>query len=96
MSALLGSTRTAPICPTSGRPTNVHVLPASVDFHTPRPIETLLRMSSEPVPTYTTLGFDGATAIAPMEPTGILPSEIGHQLAPASVVFHTPPEATPI
>jgi hypothetical protein len=31
-------------------------------------------------------GFDSATAIAPIEPTGTFPSVIGTQVSPASVV----------
>ena len=36
-------------------------------------------------------GSESATAIAPIEPTGTLPSVIGVQVAPASVVRNTPP-----
>src|SRR4051812_41925930 len=45
-----GWMRTAPIWPELYRPLNDHVCPASVDLYTPRPVDTLLRMSSEPVP----------------------------------------------
>ena len=41
-------------------------------------------------------GSDSATAIEPVEPTGTLPSVIGTQVAPPSVVRNTPPLATPI
>ena len=41
-------------------------------------------------------GSESATAIDPVEPSGTLPSVIGTQLAPPSVVRNTPPLATPI
>src|ERR1700730_2769330 len=41
-----------------------------------------------------TLGFDGATARAPTEPTGT-ESKIGVQVRPASPVSHTPPFTAP-
>ena len=53
-------------------------------------------MLSEPVPTYTMLALEGATSIAPIEPTAKNPSETGSQLAPASVVLKTPPLAAPM
>jgi len=49
----------------------------------PLPIETLLRMASEPVPTQTTLGADGATTTAPIDPTGRMPSVSGSHVLPA-------------
>src|ERR1043166_2751222 len=45
-----GSMRTAPIWPASYKPAKLHVWPPSVVLYTPRPVDTLLRMSSEPVP----------------------------------------------
>ena len=42
-----------------------------------------------------TLGSDGATAIAPIEPVG-WSSKIGIQVRPSSVVFQTPPLTTPM
>ena len=50
-SGFVGCTRTAPSCPVSRSPTKRHVRPASVVFHMPRPVETLLRIPSLPVPT---------------------------------------------
>ena len=41
-------------------------------------------------------GFESATAITPIEPSGIWPSVIGVQVAPPSVVRKTPPLATPM
>ena len=41
-------------------------------------------------------GSESATAIDPVDPSGILPSVIGVQFAPPSVVRNTPPLATPI
>src|ERR1700741_4492115 len=96
MSGLVGWIRTAPIWPASRSPTNVQVCPASFERYTPRPVETLLRRPSDPVPPYTTLGSLSATLIAPMDATSKWRSVIGTQLAPASVVFHTPPLATPM
>jgi hypothetical protein len=56
--------------PVFSRPMCDHVLPASVDLYMPLPIEMWLRMNDSPVPTHTTFGSDGATAIAPMDDTG--------------------------
>ena len=39
-----------------------------------------------------TFGSESATAIAPMDATGTLPSVIGVHVAPLSVVLNTPPE----
>jgi hypothetical protein len=41
-------------------------------------------------------GSESATAMAPVDPSGTLPSVIGTQVAPPSVVRNTPPLATPI
>jgi hypothetical protein len=87
--------RTAPICPTLYSPMNCHVLPASLLRYTPRPVDTLLRTPSEPVPRYRMFGSLSATAIDPIEPTGTL-SVIGTQVAPLSVVLNNPPLATPM
>src|ERR1041385_2324505 len=51
MSGLAGCTRTVEICPASRSPMKFHIFPASVDLYMPRPIETLLRIFDEPVPT---------------------------------------------
>ena len=50
----LGST--APIWPAERKPRNFQVFPASSDRYTPRPVITLLRIPSDPVPTYTICG----------------------------------------
>jgi hypothetical protein len=47
-----------------------------------------------PVPAHTTFGLVGATASAPIACDDSL-SKVGFQVAPPSVVFHTPPEAAP-
>ena len=96
MSGLVGWMRTAPICPASYSPMNCQVAPPSSDRYTPRPVETLLRTPSDPVPTQMMSGLVSATAMEPMDATGTLPSVMGCQLAPASVVRHTPPLATPM
>ena len=72
----------------------LQVTPPSVDFHTPSPCDTLPRTVISPPPTYTTLGSDGATATAPIEPPKV-PSLMFFQLSPPSVVFHTPPPVEP-
>ena len=73
----------------------VHVRPASIDFHIPRPVEVLPRMSTEPCPTYMTLGSESATLTAPIDPPK-KPSEILCQDIPLSVVSQTPPPVVPI
>src|SRR6185437_9560965 len=57
-SGLCGSTMTRAICLVSVRPTDVHVLPSSVVFHTPSPCDTLPRLSNSPAPPYTASGLD--------------------------------------
>jgi hypothetical protein len=52
------------------------------------------RIQCSPVPTQTTLGSLGATAMAPMDwPCSL--SKIGVQCTPPSVDFQMPPEAAP-
>ena len=58
------------ICPTSPRPMNRQLLPASGDMNTPRPSTTSFRGFPSPVPTHTTFGFDGASAMAPIDAVG--------------------------
>ncbi len=41
-------------------------------------------------------GSVSATAMAPIEPTGTLPSVIGVHVTPLSVVLNSPPLATPM
>src|SRR5689334_3481431 len=60
----------------------------------PLPTETLLRVQDSPVPTQTTFGFLGSSAMAPMDITGCL-SNTGRKVVAPSVDFHTPPEAEP-
>src|SRR5512143_3853229 len=88
-SGLEGCTRIAAICPALGRPARVQVRPASVDLYIPSPGETLPRIGDSPVPTYTTLWSEGATAIAPIEPAVNAESDTANQLAPPSVVLNT-------
>jgi hypothetical protein len=47
------------------------------------------------MPTYTTLGSDSDTAIAPTEPVLKVLSETDSQFEPPSVVFQTPPPVPP-
>src|SRR5947207_3317014 len=84
-----------PVAP-SGRPSVnfFHVVPPSVDIKTPRPPEMSLRMLASPVPTQTMFGFDGASAIAPMEATASF-SKMGFHDSPPSLVRKTPPAAAP-
>jgi hypothetical protein len=63
MSGFVGCTRTRLIWRVSLSPRKLHVLPPSVVFQTPSPCDTLPRMAYSPVPTYTTSGFDSATAM---------------------------------
>src|SRR6266436_3042380 len=60
----------------------------------PSPHDELCRLFGSPVPTHTTAGSDGAMAMSPMVETLSL-SNIGSQVVPLFVVFHTPPEAVP-
>jgi hypothetical protein len=52
-------------------------------------------MHASPMPTYTTLGSDGATSTAPTDPVPKKPSLTFFQRAPPSIVFHTPPPVAP-
>src|SRR5580704_1516776 len=82
------------MCRVASSPIFFHVLPPSNDLYAPSPHEELCRLFGSPVPTHTTVGTDGATAISPMVETLSL-SKIGSQVVPLFVVFHTPPEAVP-
>src|SRR6266436_5350818 len=66
----------------------------STDVYAPSPQEELCRLFGSPVPTQTTEGSEGAMAMSPMVETLSL-SNIGSQVVPLFVVFHTPPEAVP-
>ena len=70
------------------------VFPASRLRNTPRPTLTELRGAASPVPTQTTFGFFGDTAMAPIEETG-WSSKTGVQVSPPSTDFQTPPAAPP-
>jgi hypothetical protein len=50
------------------------------------------RESSSPVPAYMMLGFEGASAMSPMEITRSL-SNTGTNIVPALIVFQIPPLA---
>ena len=52
----------------------------------------VLAALASPVPTYTMLEFEGATAISPMDATPVS-SNTGSKEMPVLVVFQTPPEA---
>ncbi len=51
----------------SGRPMCVQVSPPSPERQIPSPTETELRVQVSPVPTQTTFGSEGSSAIAPMD-----------------------------
>src|SRR5437667_12892918 len=73
---------------------NCQLLPASGDMKTPRPSTTSLRGLPSPVPTPTTFGFEGASAIAPIDAVGWSLKTASHE-SPPSIVCHTPPAAGP-
>src|SRR6267143_3803006 len=83
-----------PIWRVASSPIFFQVLPPSSDLYAPSPQEELCRLFGSPVPTHTTAGSDGAMAMSPMVETLSL-SNIGSQVVPLFVVFHTPPEAVP-
>ena len=75
----------------------VHVRPASVERYTPSPCEVITpRIACSPIPAYTTLGSDSATASAPTDEVPSWPSVTLRQVTPASSVFHTPPPTVPM
>ncbi len=94
MSGLVGSTTMREIWPASPRPMSFQLFPASGEKNTPRPSTTSLRGFPSPVPTHTRFGFDAASPSAPMEAVG-WSLKIASQVAPPSVVFHTPPAPAP-
>src|SRR5215203_5719124 len=55
----------------------------------------LPRMSDSPPPMYTTSGFEGQMPTEPIDDMVILPSVIGFQVVPPSVLFHAPPPVAP-
>ncbi len=57
---------------------------------------TLLRMAALPVAAHTTFGSDSATAIDPIEPVEIWPSDTGSQERPQFSVFQIPPPVAPM
>src|SRR5437899_4060902 len=83
-----------PICRVASSPIFFQVFPPSSDSYAPSPQEELCRLFGSPVPTRTTAGSDGAMAMSPIVETLSL-SNIGSQVVPLLVVFHTPPEAVP-
>src|SRR5882757_3674398 len=82
------------MCRVASSPIFFQVFPPSSDLYAPSPQEELCRLFGSPVPTHTTAGSDGAMAMSPMVETLSL-SNIGSQVVPLFVVFHTPPEAVP-
>src|SRR6266852_6703742 len=82
------------MCRVASSPIFFQVFPPSSDLYAPSPHEELCRLFGSPVPTHTTAGSDGAMAMSPIVETLSL-SNIGSQLVPLFVVFHTPPEAVP-
>src|SRR6266851_5113297 len=82
------------MCRVASSPIFFQVFPPSSDLYAPSPQEELCRLLGSPVPTHTTAGSDGAMAMSPIVETLSL-SNIGSQVVPLFVVFHTPPEAVP-
>ena len=72
----------------------VQVAPASRDLYTPNPAYELRAINTSPVPTHTTLGSEGATAMEPIEVVASL-SKIGVHVVPLLIDFHTPPMPAP-
>jgi hypothetical protein len=60
----------------------------------PSPMETELRVHASPVPTQMVSMLPGSSAIAPIDCTACL-SNLGLNVVPPSVDFHTPPLAEP-
>src|SRR5262244_3199839 len=60
----------------------------------PSPIETEFRIHDSPVPTQTTFGCVGSSAMAPIDCTGCS-SKTGLKVVPPSSDFQTPPDAAP-
>ena len=79
----------------SARPECVQVFPPSADLYTPSPWMMLPRSWTSPIPTYTTSGFDSATATAPTDDVFRNLSAAGLHVVPPSVVFHRPPPVAP-
>src|SRR6266496_374105 len=77
-------------CCVPSRPIRRQVCAASDDLYIPSPSPSKKELRS-PVPTYITLGSDGATSMAPMDETLLTESKIGYHVSPALVVFQTPP-----
>src|SRR6185503_355320 len=84
-----------PMCCESFKPRFRHVLPPSSLRYTPSPQPTLRWLFASPVPTQIVLGFFLSIVTVPIEYD---PSfwKTGEKVMPALVVFHTPPEATPM
>src|SRR3954471_12874351 len=91
-----GSTTMLGICFVFSRPIRVHVAPASLLLYMPLPSAIPPPVIKSPVPTYIVLPLDGATSTAPITSASFTLSKIGHQVAPALVVFHTPPAGMPM
>src|SRR5258708_4309701 len=82
------------MCRVASSPIFFQVFPPSSDLYAPSPQEELWRLLGSPVPTHTTEGSDGAIAMSPIVDTLSL-SNIGSQVVPLFIVFHTPPAAVP-
>src|SRR6201998_4863436 len=91
-SGFVGFTRMAEIWPTLSSPMNRQLAPASGEKYTPCPVTMSLRGLASPVPTQMRLGFEGATAMAPIEAEASF-SKIGFQDSPPSLVLDTTPAA---
>src|SRR3974390_3111393 len=82
------------MCCVSRSPMLLHVAPPSVDLYTPSPQYALRVRELSPVPTQTTLPFDGATATAPTEAIPAA-SVTGSHVVPLLTLRHTPPVRAP-
>ena len=96
MSGFFASMTIFPMCCVSARPMCCHVRPASADLKTPVPEKAgpLCRGWTSPVPTQTTLGLEGATAMSPTANADSC-SKTGSHVMPLFVVFQTLPAPGP-
>ena len=90
-----GSITMRPMCCDFGSIGADHVRPPSVDLYTPLPHDELRMFCGSPVPTQMTSGFDGATAIAPIDGARTESNSDVHD-TPAFVERHKPPVAAPM
>ena len=96
MSGFFGSMTILPMWCVSARPIGRHVRPASADLKTPVPAKAgpLCLGWTSPVPTQTTSGLEGATAMSPIANADSC-SKTGSHVMPLLVVFQTLPPPGP-